>query len=71
MANEFFRHFGPDAAIAISPRGQSIMEVFVDGERIYDKKGEDNVFPNLKRVREMLAFVREKLENLEPVPADD
>ena len=47
------------------------MEVFVDGERIYDKKGEGNVFPDLKRVREMLQFVREKLENLEPVPADD
>ncbi len=71
MANEFFRHFGPDAAIAICPRGQSIMEVFVDGERIFDKKGEDNVFPNLKRVREMLQFVREKIENLEPVSADD
>ena len=71
MANEFFRHFGPDAAIAISPRGQSIMEVFVDGERIFDKQGEGNVFPDLKRVREMLTFVREKIENLEPVSADD
>ncbi len=47
------------------------MEVFVDGERIFDKKGEDNVFPDLKRVREMLQFVREKIENLEPVSADD
>ncbi len=71
MANEFFRHFGPDAAVTISPRGQSIMEVFVDGERIYDKKGEGNVFPDLKRVREMLAFVREKLATLEPAAADD
>ena len=71
MANEFFRPFGPDAAIAISPRGQSIREVFVDGERIFDKKGEGNVFPDLKRVREMLTFVREKIENLEPVSADD
>lgn len=47
------------------------MEVFVDGERIFDKKAEDNIFPNLKRVREMLEFVREKIENLEPVSADD
>ncbi len=71
MANEFFRHFGPDAAVTISPRGQSIMEVFVDGERVFDKKGEGNIFPDLKRVRAMLAIVREKIENLEPVPADD
>ncbi len=71
MANEFFRHFGPDAAVTISPRGQSIMEVFVDGERIFDKKGEGNIFPDLKRVRTMLTFVREKIANLEPAPADD
>ena len=71
MANEFFRHFGPDAAVTISPRGQGIMEVFVDGERIFDKKGEGNIYPDLKRVREMLAHVREKIENLEPAPADD
>ena len=40
MANEFFRHFGPDVSVTISPRGQAIMEVFVDGERVFDKKGE-------------------------------
>ena len=71
MANEFFRHFGPDAAVAISPRGQSIMEVFVDGERIYDKKGEGNVFPDLARVRKMLAHVRERIEQADLVAADD
>ena len=70
MANEFFRHFGPDAAIAISPRGQSIMEVFVDGERIYDKKGEDNVFPDLKRVRAMKKFIEERINSLAPAAAD-
>ena len=38
MANEFFRAYGGDAAITISPRGQSIMEVFVDGEKIFDRR---------------------------------
>ena len=37
----------PDAAITISPRGQGIMEVFVDGEKIFDKKAEGNVYPDL------------------------
>ena len=36
MANEFFRHYGADVAIAISPRGQGIMEVFFNGELIFD-----------------------------------
>ncbi|PKB72060.1 MAG: hypothetical protein BZY87_02305 [SAR202 cluster bacterium Io17-Chloro-G6] len=71
MANEFFRHYGPDAAVAISPRGQSIMEVFFNGERIYDKKGEGNIFPDLKRVREMRQVIDAKLGALEPAPADD
>jgi predicted Rdx family selenoprotein len=71
MANEFFRHYGKDVAITISPRGQSIMEVFFNGERIYDKKGEGNVFPDLKRVREMRQFIDARLEALEPAPADD
>ena len=47
------------------------MEVFVDGERIYNKKGEGDIFPNLKRVREMRDFIKDKIENLEPAPASD
>jgi predicted Rdx family selenoprotein len=70
MANEFFRHFGPDVAVTISPRGQSIMEVFVDGERIFDKKGEGNIYPDLGRVRKMRNVIRDKIANLEPAPAD-
>jgi predicted Rdx family selenoprotein len=70
MANEFFRHFGPDVAVTISPRGQSIMEVFVDGERIFDKKGEGNIYPDLGRVRKMRNVIRDKIADLEPAPAD-
>ena len=57
--------------MTISPRGQSIMEVFVDGERIYDKKGENNVFPDLKRVREMREVIADRIGNAIAVPADD
>ena len=71
MANEFFRHYGADAAIAISPRGQGIMEVFFNGERIFDKKGEGNIYPDLKRVREMREVIDAKVGALEPTPADD
>ena len=47
------------------------MEVFVDGERIYDKKGEGDIFPDLKRVRAMKDIITERMESLEPAPADD
>ena len=70
MANEFFRAYGPDAAVTISPRGQGIMEVFLDGERIFDKKGEGNIYPDLARVREMKKVISAKIETLVPAPAD-
>ena len=73
MANEFFRAYGPDAAVTISPRGQGIMEVFLDGERIFDKKGEGNIYPDLARVRKMKEVITAKIESLDavPAPADD
>ena len=71
MANEFFRHYGPDAAITISPRGQGVMEVFLNGERIFDKKAEGNITPNLTRVREMRKVIDARIEALEPAAADD
>ena len=71
MANEFCRTYGPDAAITISPRGQGIMEVFVDGEKVFDKKAEGNVYPDLARVRKMKEVITERISNLEPVPADN
>ena len=70
MANEFFRAYGPDAAITISPRGQGIMEVFLDGERIFDKKAE-GIYPDLARVREMKKVIAAKIDDMVPTPADN
>ena len=47
------------------------MEVFLDGERIYDKKAENNVYPDLKRVREMREVIAEKIAGAVAVPADN
>ena len=69
MANECFRADGPDAAITISPRVQGIMEVFLDGEKIFDKKAEDNQYPDLARVRKMKEVIAAKLEAI-PAAAD-
>jgi predicted Rdx family selenoprotein len=72
MANEFFRAYGPDVAITISPRGQGIMEVFLDGEKIFDRKAE-GIYPDLARVRKMKEKISAKIASLEgvPTPADD
>ena len=70
MANEFFRAFGPDAAIQITPKGAGRLEVYLDGDKIFDKKEEDNKFPDLARVREMKAAIQAKLDSV-PAHADD
>ena len=70
MANEFFRFYGPDVAVTISPRGQGIMEVFLDGERIFDRKAE-GIYPDLARVRQMRKVIEAKIAGLVAVPADN
>ena len=71
MANEFFRAYGGDAAITISPRGQGIMEVFVDGEKIFDKKAEGNIYPELGRIRKMKEVISAKIANADLAVAAD
>ena len=69
MANEFFQAFGPDAAIALTPKGGGRLEVYLDGEKIFDKKEEDK-FPDLPRVKQLKALIKERLGAM-PAAADD
>ena len=71
MANEFFRAYGGDAAITISPRGQGIMEVFMDGEKIFDKKAEGNAYPDLSRVRKMKEVISARIAQADMAAAAD
>ncbi len=61
MATEFFAEGGKEVAIKITPGTAGILQVFVDGDKIYDKKEEDGQFPNLPRVKQMRAIIRDKL----------
>ena len=62
MANEFFAEGGKDIAIKITPGTGGILQVFADVDNIYDKAEEDGQYPNLPRVKELRAVIREKLE---------
>ena len=70
MANEFFRTFGPDAAISLTPGANGRLEVRLDDELIFDKKAEDNKFPDLGRIRELKKVVAARLESLAAAAAD-
>ena len=69
MASEFFAEGGKEVAVKITPGTAGILQVFVDGDKIYDKAEEDGQFPNLPRVKQMRAVIKDKLGAL--VAADD
>ena len=69
MASELFAEGGKEVAIKMTPGVAGILQVYVDGDKIFDKKEEDGKFPDLPRVKQMRAIVRDRLEAL--VPADD
>ncbi len=71
MANEFYQKFARDVSVTISPRGQSILEVYVDGERVFDRLGEGRILPDLSRVRKMQNAIADKIKQAEGVAADN
>ena len=70
MANEFFSTFGGDVAVSLTPGANSRFEVYLDGEKIFDRKQEaDNAMPNLIRLRQLKKVVQAKLDSI-PAAAD-
>ena len=62
MATEFYAEGGGDVAITVTPGVGGVLQVIVDGEKIYDKKQESNETPHLNRVKQMKAAIRQRLE---------
>ncbi len=69
MVNEFVAEGGKDVSIEVKPGVGGVLQVFVDGDKIYDKAEEGGQTPHLNRVKELRAVVRSRLDAL--VPADD
>ena len=61
MANEIFAEGGADVAIKVTPAGGGLLQVFADGDKIYDKAEEGGNFPDLTRVKELRAAVSQRL----------
>ena len=62
MAGEFFSVGGSDLALSLTPGDNGVLTVTVDGETIFDKKAEGG-HPDLGRVKELKAIVKEKVES--------
>lgn len=61
MAVEIWHEFGRDIAITLSPVGQGRLEVYLDGDKVLDRK-EEGAYPALDRVRSLKKVIRERLE---------
>ncbi len=65
MATEFFRSDAPgDVAIKMTPSNKGRLEVYLDGEKIFDRK-EAGAFPDLSKVNELKMAIAEKIFDLE------
>ena len=65
MAAEFFRSDAPgDVAIKLTPSDKGRLEVYLDGEKIFDRK-EAGAFPDLSKVNELKMAIAEKLFEVE------
>jgi predicted Rdx family selenoprotein len=69
VANEFFSTFNKEVAVSLTPGANGRFEVYLDGEKIFDRKEENNIYPDLSLVRRLKKVVQEKLESM-PAAAD-
>ena len=61
MATEFFAEGGGELAITVTPGTGGVLQVHLDGKKIFDKEEEDGKFPDLPRVKELRAVIRERI----------
>jgi predicted Rdx family selenoprotein len=63
VANEFFRTFGGDVGISLTPGANGRFEVYLDGEKIWDKR-KPGTLPDLSIVRQLKGVIKAKIESL-------
>ena len=69
---EFWRSQEPgDIAIKLTPADGGRLEVYLDGDKIYDVKDENRVYPNFTLVNELKMVVAERMFDLEEAAANN
>ena len=63
MATEIWHDFGEDAPVTLIPVADGRLEVYVNGDKLYDRKAEGGAYPEMRRVREIKAEIKRRLES--------
>ncbi len=64
MATEIWHDFAEDAPVTIIPVADGRLEVYANGEVLFDRKAEGGAYPEMKRVREIKQQIKQRLEGL-------
>ena len=64
MATEIWHDFGEDAPVTLIPLGGGHLQVFANGQALFDRKAEGGIYPEMRRVREIKAKIAKMLEAL-------
>jgi predicted Rdx family selenoprotein len=65
MAVEIWHEFGADAPVTLIPAGKGNFVVAADGVRLFDRKAEDGIYPEMERVREIKKQIWDLIEKKE------
>lgn len=69
MVAEFFAEGGGDIAISMTPGTDGILQVFADGDKIFDRADEGGKYPDLTRIKQLRDEIRLRLTEI--AVADD
>jgi len=64
MATEIFHEFESDAPVTLIPVGGGRLEVYANGQKLFDRKAEDGAYPEMKRVREIKRQIQQMIDAL-------
>jgi predicted Rdx family selenoprotein len=64
MATEIFHEFEAEAPVTLIPVGGGRLEVYANGEKLFDRKAEGGAYPEMKRVREIKREIQKRIEAL-------
>jgi len=64
MATEIWHDFGEDAPVTLIPVADGRLEVYANGEKLFDRKAEGGAYPEMKRVRAIKQEIGRRLESV-------
>ena len=50
--------------ISLTPGANGRLEIYLDGEKIFDRKEEEGKYPDLARVRQLKQVIQAKLDSM-------